>query len=165
LKVGLRFANPTYRTSGTEEKPKCKCCNGDAHSDAQAQGNEITEKEFYSGHPDGPTWVKMARDEGCGHLVPPAPPTNDPCAKYYRGITSTKAPRAAFSEAGANPLSNPNSLPHVYGKGRMAHKVPLAAGGCPVGKGNLAPVGDNPNCKALEDMSSEIHNACMKAWQ
>ena len=84
----------------------------------------MSEADFYSGHPDGPTWLEMAR-ENCFHLVPPPPPTDDPCAKYYRGIKSTKGPRAEFSQAGANPKSNPNSLPHVYGRGQMAHRVPL----------------------------------------
>jgi len=139
----------------------CECCGREVHSEAQRNGQEITEAEFYDGHPDGQAWLEMARNEGCAHLVPPPPPTDDPCYKYYGGIKSTKAPRAEFSQAGANPLSNPNSLPHVYGKGRMAHKVPLAAGGCPVGENNLAPVGGDPNCKALEDMSSDIHKACM----
>ena len=143
----------------------CECCGRPVHSEAQRNGQEVTEAEFYAGHPDGKTWLEMARNEGCGHLVPPPPPTDDPCYKYYGGITSTKVPRAEFSETGSNPLSNPNSLPYVYGKGKMAHKVPLAAGGCPVGEKNLAPVGDDPNCKALEDISSDIHKACMEALQ
>lgn len=147
-----------------EATPLCDCCGRPAHSEAQARGDEVSEAEFYSGHPDGPAFLELAR-EHCPEIVPPAPPTDDPCAKYYKGIKSTKGPRAEFSQAGANPLSNPNSLPHVYGKGRMAHKVPLAAGGCPVGEGNLAPVGTNSDCQYLENVSSDIHGACMKALQ
>lgn len=146
----------------SESPPRCECCGGPAHSEAQAKGNEVSEADFYSGHPDGPTWLVMAR-ENCPHLVPPPPPTNDPCAKYYRGIKSTKGPRAEFSQAGANPISNPNSLPHVYGRGRMAHRVPLAGGGCPVGEGNLEPVGNHPDRQYLENISSDIHQSCMNA--
>jgi len=145
-----------------EAQPQCECCGRPAHSISQANGDTVSEAEFYSGHPDGATWLQMAR-EHCPHLVPPAPPTDDPCARYYRGITSTRGPRAEFGQAGANPLSNPNSLPHVYGRGRMAHRVPLAAGGCPVGEGNLEPVGTDPNCQYLESTSSDIHQACMAA--
>lgn len=141
---------------------ECDCCGGPAHSLAQAAGNEISEEDFYAGHTDGATWLAMAR-EHCPSIVPPSPPTDDPCAKYYSGITSTKGPRAQFSQAGANPLSNPNSLPWVYGKGQMAHRVPLAAGGCPVGKGNLAPVKPGTDCKILEDWSSDIHDGCRRA--
>jgi hypothetical protein len=146
----------------SEAAPLCECCGRLAHSVSQANGDEVTEDEFYAGDPDGATWVGLAR-EYCPHLVPPAPPTNDPCAKYYRGIPSTKGPRADFSQAGANPLSNPNSLPWVHGKGKMAHRVPLAAGGCPVGEKNLSPVGNDPNCKYLEDISGNIHKNCMDA--
>ena len=138
----------------------CECCGREVHTEAQRNGEEVTEEEFYSGHPDGQAWVDLAR-EGCSHLVPPAPPTSDPCFKYYGNVKSTKSARAEFSETGSNPRSNPNSLPHVYGKGKMAHKVPLAAGGCPVGEKNLDPVGSDPNCKYLEDISSDIHKACM----
>lgn len=139
----------------------CECCGREVHSEAQRDGQEITEEEFYAGHPDGQAWLDLAREGKCSHLVPPAPPTSDPCFKYYGNVKSTKAARAEFSQAGANPLSNPNSLPHVYGKGRMAHKVPLAAGGCPVGERNLAPVGSDPGCQYLENISSDIHQACM----
>lgn len=141
---------------------ECECCGEQAHSIAQAAGNEISEDEFYAGHPDGPTWLALAR-EYCPSIVPEAPPTNDPCAKYYAGVTSTRGPRAEFSQAGANPLSNPNSLPWVHGQGQMAHRVPLAAGGCPIGEGNLAPVRPGTNCKVLEDWSSDIHDGCRRA--
>lgn len=148
--------------AGGDTLPKCGCCNGPAHSKSQANDDSITEAEFYSGHPDGAEWVSMAR-ENCPGIVPEAPPTADPCAKYYKGIKSTKAPRAQYSQAGANPLSNPNSLPHIHGQGQMAHRVPLAAGGCPIGAGNVHPVTPGP-CKALEDMSSKIHEDGMKFW-
>ncbi len=147
---------------GEAHRRTCECCGNDAHSLAQAAGNEISEDEFYGAHPDGPTWLAMARDN-CPSIVPEAPPTDDPCAKYYGGITSTKAPRAEFSQAGANPLSNPNSLPWVHGQGQMAHRVPLSAGGCPIGQGNLAPVRPGTDCKTLEDMSSDIHDGCRRA--
>lgn len=148
--------------AGGDSLPKCECCGGHVHSKAQANCDSISEDDFYSGHPDGAEWLKMAR-ESCPGIVPAQPPTADPCAKYYKGIRSTKSPRAEYSQAGANPLSNPNSLPHIHGKGQMAHRVPLAAGGCPVGKGNVHPVAPGP-CKALEDMSSDIHGDCMKFW-
>ena len=91
-------------TSGVSPKsaPRCKCCGRPAHSQAQASGNEVSESEFYSGHKDGPTWLELAR-EICPHLVPPRPPTDDPCAKYYKGIKNTKGPRAEFSQAGECP--------------------------------------------------------------
>ena len=149
--------------AGGDSLPKCECCGRPAHSKAQANGDTITEDDFYSGHPDGSEWLKTAR-ESCPEIVPSPQPTSDPCAKYYKGIKSTKAPRAEYSQAGANPLSNPNSLPHIHGKGQMAHKVPLAAGGCPVGSGNVHPVAPGTPCKALEDMSSDVHKGCMDHW-
>jgi len=142
----------------------CKCCGGPVHSDAQKNDASISEEEFYGAEPDGNglAWLQLAR-ENCPHLLPPPQPNSDPCAKYYQGIKSTKAARAQFSEAGSNPLSNPNSLPHVYGRGRMAHRVPLSAGGCPVGSGNLEPVGPDPGCQYLEGISGGIQDTCRKA--
>lgn len=142
---------------------QCECCGNQAHTLAQAAGNEISEEEFYSGHPDGPTWLAMARDH-CPSIVPPKPPTNNPCAKYYAGVRSTKPARAEHSAAGRNPLSDPvSSLPWVRGQGQQAHRVPLSAGGCPIGQGNLAPVPPGTPCKALEDISSDIHDGCRRA--
>jgi Domain of unknown function (DUF4150) len=147
-----------------EETPLCDCCGGPVHSAAQAAGDEISEEEFYAGSPDGPAWLDLVRnaDGGkCAHLAPPAPPTNDPCAKYYRNTAAeNRAARQTFSEAGANPLSNPNSLPHVHGQGRLAHRVPLCAGGCPIGRGNLAPVGAHRDCQYLEEISGNIQSEC-----
>ena len=71
--------------AGGDTLPKCECCNGPAHSKSQANGDSITEAEFYSGHSDGAEWVSMARED-CPGIVPEAPPTSDPCAKYYKGI-------------------------------------------------------------------------------
>lgn len=152
----------------------CECCNGPVHSAAQAYGEEIPEEDFYSGTDvtpgmpgphagDGRALRDLARrpeNSNCAHLLPPDPPNpSDPCSKYYRiNRRENQAARARFSEAGANPLSNPNSLPHVHGQGRMAHRVPLCAGGCPIGPGNLAPVGNDPNCQYLESISGEIQN-------
>lgn len=147
-----------------DDEVLCECCGEPAHSAAQANGDEISEAEFYGGSPDGAAWLDLARnaDGGkCAHLAPPAPPTDDPCAKYYRNTApENRAAREAFGQAGANPLSNPNSLPHVFGQGQLAHQVPLCGGGCPIGQGNLAPVGADPDCQYLEGISGNIQSQC-----
>ena len=125
----------------TEEQ--CKCCGEAAHSEAQRQGQEISESEFYS-TPDGQAWLELVRrgpsgaPGKCSHLAPPKAKPVDPCSRYFRNTPAeNRAARQRFGEAGANPLSNPNSLPHVHGRGRLAHKVPLCAGGCPSGERNF----------------------------
>jgi hypothetical protein len=38
----------------------------------------------------------------------------------------------------------------------IAHRTPLAAGGCPVGEGNLQPA--SPHCKMYEDALGKVQN-------
>jgi hypothetical protein len=153
---------------GTQGKLFCDCCNGPVHSKAQAFGQEISEDEFYKPTSRGPAStaakkgnsslskrelgevetssfvVDFVRQTGtCKELLPPKPPGDDPCNKYYRNQPpENKAARKAFADfKDGNP---------AYAGSNVGHKVPLAAGGCPTGAGNLQAV--PPGCQDVESM-------------
>jgi hypothetical protein len=99
--------------------------------------------------------VAYARDmDGgkCKEQLPPDPPGDDPCNKYYRNTAEeSQAAREAFDDL--KNVNNPNrpAIFDVPGLISVAHRVPLAAGGCPIGPRNLAPVTD-PDCGEIEKM-------------
>lgn len=141
--------------------PLCECCNLlPPHSPAQARGEAITEAEFYGPTQTGPRrrtarggvevmeprrltpneqaqvtnaqlCLELTRDM-CPDQVPPNPPGDDPCNRYYRCTAEeSQAARAQFDEL--NNSSNP-LRPEGWADAIMiAHRVPLSAGGCPVG--------------------------------
>ena len=159
----------------SEAQPKCECCGGMAHSAAQARGEEISEDEFYNPSQTGPSATKRRghsnlsksearqaefskfvidyiRETGeCEELLPAAK-SDDPCAKYYRNTSAeNKVAREQFDDL-KNP-SSPNFRPELKKKG-VGHRVPLSAGGCPVGSGNLQSVPDG--CESIESDLGQI---------
>ena len=139
----------------------CECCNLlPPHSAAQARGEAITEEEFYGPTQTGPRrrsvrgggevmepraltrpeqmQVSNAQDclqltrDICPDTVPPDPLGDDPCNRYYRNTPGeTQAARGQYDDL--NNVSNP-LRPEGWGDALMiAHRVPLNAGGCPVG--------------------------------
>jgi len=154
---------------GTQGKLFCECCNEEVHSTAQAFGDDISEDEFYF-PPDlsdderelATEVIDMVRSGPCKDLMPPKPPGDDPCNKYYRADRKErKRAREKFSAAGRNPLSDPlGSRPQVYGKGQLGHRVPVGGGGCPVGSRNLHPV--SAQCRDEEAFLGEIQGNAVK---
>jgi hypothetical protein len=153
------------------EPPLCECCNQyPPHSAAQAAGEEITEEEFYQPAQTGPrrrdtragpvyepralsagenrqvadaqVCLQLTR-EFCPDQVPNNPPQG-PCDKYYRSTQEeSQAARNLYEET--NNVANPDrpaawAQPDVI---MIAHRVPLAGGGCPVGP-NATPVRNTP---------------------
>ena len=150
----------------------CECCNlSPPHSAAQARGEAITEEEFYGPNQTGPrrrtgrggvdVWeprdltineqqqvadaqaaLELTR-ENCPDQVPPDPPGDDPCNRYYRSTPEeTQAARDLYDEL--NNSSNP-MRPEGWDEAIMiAHRVPLNAGGCPIGPNTQ--IVTNPGC-------------------
>lgn len=184
--------------------PKCDCCGGPVHSEAQARGEAITQHEWYDpgqSYPNKPLtpaeqqiveWGRVvrrtAKEEGCSHLI--HEDENDPCAKHY--VTKEVVPEGgtrAYSEGTLNrrncfdPMGARTFAADYYrnhlgytrrqteqiertaerirqerrdGARSIAHRTALAAGGCPVGDNNLAPVYDN--CTETESLLGDIQN-------
>jgi hypothetical protein len=163
---GLEDMSPPEATQG---KLFCDCCGEATHSKAQAFGDDITEDEHYF-PPKLPPYEKAfaelvlteVRAGKCKDLLPPKPPGDDPCNKYYRAEPKERQDaREAFRAAGRNPMSDPiGSRPHIYGKGQQGHRVPVSGGGCPLGKGNLHPV--SPECDSDEKALSYIQSNAIK---
>jgi hypothetical protein len=157
-------------TDSNDKKIICECCGEEPHSQAQKNGEEITEKDFYlppklseKQKKYAKEVLEMVRAGPCKDLLPPEKPNGDPCNKYYRATTAErKAAREKYSAGGRNPLSDPiGSKPHIHGKGQLGHRVPVGGGGCPTGTGNLHPV--TKECvddeKFLGDIQSNAVNA------
>lgn len=156
---------------GTEAVVMCQCCGKAAHSEAQRQGQGMTEEEFY-----GPTQtgrrkatrkhgkevyeprkltpkelkqvedakdiIERTRQSECAGQVPPR--GDGPCNKYYMITAQEKA--AIDSEYSALvDDSNPAKPEHWKGAKMVAHRVPRATGGCPTGP-NAVPV-TSKKCK------------------
>lgn len=161
---------------GTQGRLFCECCNGPVHSVAQAFGNEITEEEFYKPSQTGPTATRRRghsnlsrreernadessfvydyiRETGeCEELLPPDPPGDDPCNKYYRNTAGeNKRARDDFNDL--KNINHEKFRPELAGAD-IAHRVPIAAGGCPVGVGNHQVVSEK--CKDTEKYLGEI---------
>lgn len=153
--------------------PICECCKGSPHSRSQREGKTMTEEEFYmpvmdkkGTRPgfakDAEALLDLVRNSGnpsgkCKGLLPPSPSGDDPCNKYY--FSSAKESQSARNLFEANKT----------GGEKIAHRVPLAAGGCPVGPGNQQPVTD-PQCLYLEDelgklqgRAAEYHRNAIRA--
>jgi hypothetical protein len=159
----------------------CECCNlYPPHSKAQAQGNSITEEEFYGPTRTGPrertvrgggkvmeprdltdkervqvgdaqAAVQLTREQ-CPEQVPNNPPQG-PCDKYYRIDQAEKDAIDELYEE-TNNVTNPKRpaawIPPPGARTHMiAHRVPRAAGGCPVGAGNTRIVTD-PTCAEFD---------------
>src|SRR5262249_51171490 len=88
--------------------------------------------------------------ELCPDQVPPDPPGDDPCNKYYRLEPGEKeAIDREYTDL--NNVRNPNR-PAAWaapGVRMIAHRVPRIAGGCPIGSRNAVPV-TNPDCADLD---------------
>jgi hypothetical protein len=139
-----------------EETEVCECCGGDPHSAAQTKGEEMSEEEFYTpvmgtskkGKVMRPGFADEAeallneiRAGECENLLPPKPPGDDPCSKYYKNTPmENKRARIEFEDYKYNQKA-------IEGK-QIAHRVPLNGGGCPVGSGNHSEV--QPQCLDYE---------------
>jgi hypothetical protein len=176
-------ANIGEPAAGQQLSLLCECCHQyPPHSRAQARGEAITEQEFYGPTQTGPrrrdtrrgpvmepraltrgeqaqvdnaqVCLGLTRDI-CPDQVPPDPPGDDPCNKYYRSTAAeSQAARDLFDDT--DNVNNPGR-PAAWGQDNVimvAHRVPLAAGGCPVGP-NATPV-TNQECAEFD---GELGNA------
>lgn len=178
--------NAARAAGGQQLSLLCECCNlYPPHSAAQARGEAITEAEFYGPTQTGPrrrdtrrgpVWepnaltprqdaqvanaqlsLQLTR-EFCPDQVPPNPPGDDPCNKYYRNTEPEgQAARELFTEL--DNVANP-ARPAAWGEPdviMIAHRVPLNAGGCPVGANNTHPVTD-PECAEFDGVLGNAQN-------
>ncbi|WP_448724114.1 DUF4150 domain-containing protein [Pseudomonas farris] len=164
-------ATPMVNTAGKAPKnrenrgTRCSCCGGDPHTADQQYGRPpISHDEFYGTAKDSsPRLPKKDRnflralkdDPKCKHLLPSDPDKGE-CGKYYlttedeyNGIQSAwNAVRSVYKTKHGMPRGEAD------GKGVVAHRVPKAAGGCPIGEGNLAPT--RQECMDKETKLSDI---------
>lgn len=156
----------------------CECCNlHPPHSQAQREGRSMTEAEFHSptqtglrkrtgkGGKDvlerrdltGPEKADCGKAKAslgklrsqCPEQVP-NDPAQGPCDLYYEVTPDEKAASDELYEDLARP-DNPFRPPAWSAPGTVmiAHRVPRAAGGCPVGAGNTRAV-TSEDCRKLD---------------
>ncbi|MGC5698861.1 DUF4150 domain-containing protein [Pseudomonas sp. NFXW11] len=154
---------PVQQDSKVPGKYKCECCGGAAHSKAQAKGQYMSEAEFYgtAQNPGNAALLAKVRSSAkCQHLLPPAGKPPSGCNKYFKTTSREKTNiendwtmnRPAYAEWKGVKQREP-----------VAHRVPKAAGGCPVGPGNLAPTGRK--CAKLEKQLSELQGNRAKIFR
>ena len=164
--------------TSSDDKQLCQCCKKHPpHSAAQARGESIGEKEFYAPERTGPrrmtgkggvpvmaprdltkselqtvekarATLAKTRASKCKDQVPPDPPGDDPCFKYYRvDAGEAKEARQLFDDTKNINHEDYNPDHHAPGNIMIAHRVPISGGGCPVGKGNQTAVRDGECAK------------------
>lgn len=184
------MVNTSAAAAGQIESPICECCKGPLHA-SQKGGKVISEEEFYGVRPqDKPVGDPKAlekyadrqrkfrnaerlRRQGCKALP-------EPDCNVYRVVTSEQVAHArktfddakpAYQEKHKVPLTRGRKTPGKPKKPQshtINHRVPLAAGGCPTGEGNLVPDNEmNEACsgaaKELDSIQSDSAQAARKA--
>lgn len=141
---------------------RCDCCGKAAHSAAQADGNEMTEAEFYmprSSRGESPGFAAEARSllaeirgGPCKNILPPAEPgPKTRCASYFVTTAREKATIERIWNEYKPKYMRKMRLPAGMG---VSHRVAKAAGGCPTGWGNLTPTA--PECDFYENSLARI---------
>lgn len=144
-----------------DEEPKeelCDCCRTrPKHTEAQQKGEEISEEDFY-GEQNKDLIKEIRGHPKCKYLLPN--PKAKGCNKYYvtkPAQLSDTGVRLKASEGTANRVNEWEPYKPTYVKKNqdkvspgqtIGHRVPLTAGGCPVGWGNLQPV--EPECEEID---------------
>ena len=155
--------SPHQQDAKVDGKHKCECCGGQAHSQAQASGNHMTEAQFYdtANNPANAALLSRVRaSKHCAHLLPRAGKKAMGCNKYY--ATTPPEKRNIENDWGHNAASY-RRFQGVPRGSPIAHRVPKAAGGCPSGQGNLAPTGKK--CEALESQLSAVQEQCASRFR
>jgi hypothetical protein len=135
--------------SSLQDTGKCECCGNTAHSKAQAEGNSVSEDDWYdTGNPANKDVLDRVKAK-CPHLLPDK--KDDKCGKYYM-TTSREKKRIEndWNMAKTDYYSHTGLLAGTD----IAHKVPKAAGGCPFGLGNLSET--KAECADLETELSAL---------
>jgi hypothetical protein len=128
---------------------KCECCGNTAHSKAQADGNSISEDDWYdTTNPKNKDVLDRVRAK-CPHLLPDA--DDDKCGKYY--VTTSREKKRIENDWN---IAKPDYYAHtgLPAGTDVAHRVPKAAGGCPFGLGNLSET--KSECADLETELSSL---------
>jgi hypothetical protein len=128
---------------------KCECCGNTAHSEAQANGQSISEDDWYdTSNPKNKEILDKVRGK-CPHLLPD--PSDDKCNKYY--VTTTREKKRIENDWN---MAKADYYAHtgIPAGTDIAHRVPKAAGGCPFGLGNLAET--KTECAELETEISAL---------
>jgi hypothetical protein len=117
----------------TDKKPKCECCDGDAHSAAQASGDpkkKMTQDEFYHPKIDKPTKdeqkmldeseaiIDLVKNGGdppgkCAGSLPPDPPGK--CGQHYISSPPEKKESDRLYNALVSPLTPDEELKGLGG--------------------------------------------------
>ena len=154
---------PVQQDAKVEGKHKCECCGGMAHTAAQAEGNYMSETEFYdvANNSANAAFLKRVRSSKyCKHLLPPAGKKTAGCNKYY---PTTNGEVASIQTDWGLSSRDYRKLMKIPPGSRVAHKVPKSAGGCPGGKGNLAPTGKK--CIEMEEELGDLQERCAQRFR
>jgi len=137
----------------TEQCPKCDCCGEDAHS----KGQSITEDQFYglepvtcangtvvpADPPNAQSYIRNLRAQCPGQFSQP------PCNNYF--IATADEKHAILRTWKGNKGGEARAAIGAADGEDVSHRVPKAAGGCPVGKGNLTKSSDlSAECQKAE---------------
>jgi hypothetical protein len=146
----------------------CDCCGKPAHTEMQAQGEELSEEEFYcpdpKSVPKGETLpsellrskeiLAKIRSGPCKNLLPPEnPKPATKCNKYY--VADRDEQSRIESDWDAYRDTYYKKFKVLKGTS-IAHRVPKQAGGCPTGPGNLMPQPEG--CSEAEAELTNLQN-------
>lgn len=140
-----------------------------AHGTWQAQCAELAERRALRNNRQ--RRVAAARD------CPSSP--QPPCNVYFRIPTKEQADAAEYEWGGVSdrykkdhgvpyvPSTKTDSHGHkVPQRGDVAHKTPLAAGGCPISEGNLQVKGEmSKGCQDNDDQLGIVQGQCATQWR
>ncbi len=177
--TGTNLSSAGCSDAGGNDQEKCPCCNGDKHAN-QKGAQQVDEADWYG--PEGMKMVEQARALGC-ECVPATP--NSGCGTYFvqRNATQRHKGRSRWESRykkefilryetrhGAEILAG-TKTPIAVGSGgstgeQICHKVPIAAGGCIKGDGNLERKSDmSQECQDLDTTLGErFHDSRTAYW-
>ncbi len=154
--------------SGDAEVVLCECCSKPAHTKMQADGQELTEEDFFSPSPNtvpkGETVPQIMqqskellakiRSGPCKNLLPPEKPkASTKCNKYYVADSGEQS----RIEGDWDNYRDTYYKKFKVQKGiTIGHRVPKQAGGCPTGPGNLTPQPEG--CEEAEAELTSLQN-------
>lgn len=151
---------PVQQDAAVEGDHRCECCGGAAHSQAQADGEYMSEAQFYdvANNPGNAALLARIRASSkCRHILPPANKKPSGCNKYYR---TTSAEQGNIETDWGLSAPSYREFRGVPRGANISHRVPKSAGGCPGGQGNLAPT--TPKCQKLEDELGSMQERCVR---
>jgi hypothetical protein len=170
--TGDQWYNPNYASNPPPWYDPSKCPKGQTPAPTKREQMWIDMAQAV---------MQEAKDKGCHSSLPPNDPSN-PCAAHYVTEIEEKKKNEKDYETMMETIDPANTKAQlvlqygeklgeeVFARGErlnkaispgsgatsIAHKTAKAAGGCPIGEGNLEPVSDD--CADIENKMSTVQN-------